>query len=68
MATMLLVLLCSQLVYYIAYDVDYVQALIMGTVLAWVFQHQRETAGVVGAVDDAPGAPAGRAFDARAGA
>lgn len=45
-ASMLFVLLCSQLAYYIAYDVDYVQAFILGTVLAWVFQHQREAASV----------------------
>ncbi|MEN9416481.1 MAG: hypothetical protein RI988_101 [Pseudomonadota bacterium] len=44
-ASMLLVLLCSQMAYYVAYDVDYLQAFILGTAVAWVFQRQRELAG-----------------------
>jgi hypothetical protein len=44
-ASMLLVLMCSQLAYYVAYDVDYLQAFILGTAVAWVFQRQREPVG-----------------------
>jgi hypothetical protein len=65
---MLLVLLCTQLTYYVAYDVDYVQAFILGTALAWVFQHQRESALSSRPADATDPSPAQAAYGARAGA
>jgi hypothetical protein len=56
-ASMLLVLLCTQLAYYVAYDVDYLQAFILGTALAWVFQRQRQPAVPAGSVAPAPAEP-----------
>ena len=67
-AAMLLVLLCTQLTYYVAYDVDYVQAFILGTALAWVFQHQRESALSSRPADATDPSPAQAAYGARAGA
>lgn len=56
-ASMLLVLMCTQLAYYVAYDVDYLQAFILGTALAWVFQRQRERAAPGVAVAPGPAEP-----------